>query len=224
LKKILIGITTLILTVLLSTAGHANTLSTTAVQLNVSTEGIGGTLTTAIIPGALNINLGVSRFNYGAHFSADGTRFKGDATLGAVPITLSYYPLGGGLSLSAGLIFNQNSVKVSGQPEDGTFTINHVTYTAAQVDHLDGKTHFNAVAPYIGIGWGNPVSAGSPWDFVVNAGAMYEGNTSVSLSASGVGANPAIARDVKETQDEVNNKLNFLNWWPVVSMGVSYRF
>jgi len=211
----------------LSTAQAANPFhDRVAVGLGLGTEGIGGTVTAAVIPGRLNVNLGVSRFDHNFNFTADNANFNSKLTLGGEPITLSYYPFHGyGFNVQAGIIINQNSANVTGQPNaGGTYTINGATYTAAQVGTLSGKTNFNTVAPYIGVGWGNPVFGSSRWTFMANAGAMYEGNPNVTLSATGAAANPQLASDVRAAQNSVNSKLNFLNWWPVVSVELAYRF
>lgn len=204
---------------------HANAspLSTFAVQLGVGTEGIGVTLTKAVLPGTLNINLGGSTFNYGTHLNADGTEFKGHATLSAIPITLSYFPFHHGFNLNAGIVFNLNNVSGSPQANFGTYKFNNTIYPATEVGSLTGKTHFNAVAPYVGIGFGNPVSKGSRWNFVANFGVMYEGNPNLTLYSSGASSNPALAKNIKTTQTQLNNDLRLLNWWPIISFGVSYR-
>ncbi len=197
-----------------------------AIGLGLGSEGIGATLTAGVIPGHLNLNVGFSRFSYNYNFTDLDAHFNSHLVIGGEPLTLSFYPLAGvGFNIDAGVIINQNAADVTGVPEvGGSYTINGRTYTASEVGSLTGKTHFNTVAPYVGIGWGNPVYGSSRWTFVANAGAMYEGNPGINLTATGAISNPQLASDVRETQNSLNSRLNFLNWWPVVTVGLTYRF
>ena len=204
---------------------HATvTMPPVAVSLGIGTEGISGGISTQIMPRTLNLNIGLSRFEYNSHFTADNANFSSHLRLGAIPIVLAWFPFHGNFSLNAGVYINQNQVSATATPAvSGSYTINGNTYTASQVGSLSGKTHFNVAAPYVGVGWGNPFDGGR-WTFLANAGAMYEGNPKVRLSATGAASNPQLAADVAAAQRSVNSKLNFLNWWPVVTFGGAYRF
>lgn len=195
-----------------------------AVSLGLGTEGIGALLSAQLIPRTLALNIGFSRFNHDFNFTADKARFDANLRLGAVPIVLSWYPFHGNFSVDAGVFINQNRVAATGVPEaGGTYRINGDSYTAAEVGTMTGTTDFHVAAPYVGIGWGNPF-AGGRWTFLVDAGAMYEGSPRVNLHATGAATNPQLAADVASLQNSVNHQLDFLNWWPVVTIGVAYRF
>lgn len=205
-------------------AHAAVTMPPVAVNLGVGTEGIGGGISTQLVPHTLNLNIGLSRFGHNFHFTADNANFSSHLRLGSIPIVLAWYPFHGNFSVNAGVYINQNQVSATATPDaGGIYTINGNRYTASQVGSMSGKTHFNQVAPYVGVGWGNPFDGGR-WTFLANAGAMYEGNPQVRLSATGAASNPKLAADVAAAQHSVNSKLNFLNWWPVVTFGVAYRF
>lgn len=205
--------------------GHAASLkNNVAVSLGLGTEGIGGQVSAQVVPHTLNLNLGFSRFGHDFSFTADNAKFNSHLRLGAVPIVLSWFPFHGNFSLDAGVFINQNRVSATGVPaSNGTYTINGSTYTASQVGTMTGTTNFNTAAPYVGIGWGDPFDGGR-WSVLLNAGAMYEGSPHVDLNATGAASNPQLASDVQAAQHSVNQKLSFLNWWPVVSVGVAYRF
>jgi hypothetical protein len=195
-----------------------------AVSLGVGTEGIGGELAVPLIRHTLNLNIGYSGFSDNFHFTADQANFHAKLRLGAVPLVLSVYPFHGNFSLDAGANINFNQVSAIATANYGaTYTINHTTYTAAEIGSLSGKTHFNTVAPYVGIGWGDPFEGGR-WTFLANAGAVYEGAPAVRLIATGAASDPRLASDVAAAQNSVNHQLNFLHWWPIISIAVAYRF
>ena len=60
--------------------------------------------------------------------------------------------------------------------------------------------------------------------FFSNVGAIYQGAPNVSLTATGAAANPLLASDVQAEQNSVNNKISGYQWWPVMGVGLMYRF
>lgn len=226
LRKTLVAASSVAALCLAVATAHASqsAFSNVAVGLGIGTDGVGVVATTSVIPGRLNVNLGVSDFSHSFSFNADDSRYHADLRLGAVPLTLSFYPFGGNFSVDAGAFINLNRASITGIPQaDGTYTINGHVYTGSEVGSVTGATHFNQVAPYVGIGWGNPL-AGGPWTLRVNAGAIYEGSANVSLSATGAANNPQLASDVNAARASLNDHLSFMNWWPVVTIGISRRF
>lgn len=202
-----------------------------SVGLGIGSEGIGGQASLALVPNTLNFNIGFSRFRLRRSFYTGGVDYLGKATVGGVPLTLSYFPFHASsdgwlraVNVTGGMFINQNQVSVLARPSYGTYMFNGHTYTAAEAGSVSGHTNFNAVAPYLGLGWGNPVAPNSHWTLDLSAGVMYEGGANVSLKATGAAANPALAADLVGEQNSINNKLNFLDWWPMVSVGLNYHF
>lgn len=210
------------------TAAHASSMPFTqyAVGVNAGTTGIGGTVTTDILPGRINLNLGFSGFGKGATIHADGVRYHGDVRLGGGSAILAFYPFKDyGFNLDAGMFINRMRVLADGRPDSGSsYTINGNQYTAAQVGSLHGQTHYRTVDPYFGVGWGNPIAGNSNWTFMFNAGVIDQGNADTSLDATGAANNPKLASDIEAQRHSLNHELHWLGWYPVVTLGVSYRF
>ena len=194
-----------------------------AAGLGVGTEGVGIQGTTAIIPKTLNLNVGFDYLHLSHSFHTSNVHYNAGVNLQGEPITVSWFPFQGNLNLTAGVFINQNGFNVTGTPTGGTYTFNGHTYTASQVGSLTGKTHFNGAAPYVGIGWGDPMDGGR-LTFTANVGAIYQGAPNVSLTATGAAANPQLASDVQAEQNSVNSKVSGYQWWPVMGVGLMYRF
>lgn len=60
--------------------------------------------------------------------------------------------------------------------------------------------------------------------FTANVGAIYEGAPNVSLTAPGAAANLQLASNVQTEQNSLNNKVSGYQWWPVMGVGLMYRF
>ena len=194
-----------------------------AAGLGVGTEGIGIQGTTAIIPKTLNLNVGFDYLHVSQSIHTSNVNYNAGVNLQGEPITVSWFPFQGNFNLTAGVFINQNGFNVTGTPTGGTYTFNGHTYTASQVGSLTGKTHFNGAAPYVGLGWGDPVDGGR-LTFTANVGAIYEGAPNVSLTATGAAANSLLASDVQAEQNSLNNKVSGYQWWPVMGVGLMYRF
>ena len=202
---------------------HSAQAADIAVAVKASTLGLGGEIVTNIVPAMVNARLQVNGFNYNT--TVNGTDFKADASLklfsaGAIA---DYYPFAGKFRLSAGVYYNANKFSVTGTPTAaGTFDFNGTTYTAASVGSVTGTVNFNKVAPYIGLGWGDSVSEGSPFGFSFEMGALYQGTPKATLSSSIT--NPLLAADLEAERVKLQNDLNNFKFYPVISMGVNYKF
>lgn len=74
---------------------------------------------------------------------------------------------------------------------ESTTTIGNTVYTSAQVGALNGKLDFDKVAPYVGIGWGNPFGKSSRWSISLDLGTMLQDSPNVELNANGLLASNA---------------------------------
>ncbi|MCE2907132.1 MAG: hypothetical protein LW814_19325 [Anabaena sp. CoA2_C59] len=87
----------------------------------------------------------------------------------------------------------------------------------------------NSVAPYLGIGWGNAVKPGKHWGFSTSLGLMFAGSPKVVLTPEfAPGTRPALKEQINNNIEAERKKqesdLNWLNIYPVFSLGVSYQF
>jgi hypothetical protein len=78
----------------------------------------------------------------------------------------------------------------------------------------------NSLTSYAGLGWGNPLRAGSRWSFSLDLGAFGGGVVSYSTAPEDPGASTSAAR---ASRDSGNLRVRS-TWEPVVATGLSYRF
>ena len=156
--------------------------SALAIGPEIGTTGIGVQVTTPLWPHYLNLTTGYSGFGLSYHGSTQGQGYHGNLRLGGAPVYLSAYPFPLPFHLDAGFFINQNRIDVDAKPSNGIYTFNGHQYTENMLGPVSGKTHWNTVAPYLGIGWGNPVE-GSHWTFTANAGVILEGGADARIEA-----------------------------------------
>jgi hypothetical protein len=176
--------------------------------------------------------VGYSGFVYHHDISQTDVTYAGKLTFSEFSGLLDWYVLGGGFRLTAGAFGGNSRLDVNGRPTAGTYHIGNATYTAAEVGTLSGQLKFgNSVAPYVGIGWGNPFLAHQRVTLQLDVGAIYGGNPSVSLAAHcGVAAPPGTAAcDQIQSQVPVERRklqqdVTVAKWYPVVNLGLAVRF
>lgn len=130
-----------------------------------------------------------------------------------------------GFRLTGGIVYNGNRLKAK-STLSRNFTIHGRTYTPQQIGEVDGSLDFRPIAPYIGIGYDSGHTQQAGLSFAADVGVLFQGKVRGKInSISGLLANnPQTISDVKdEIVDEVNKK-TIIKAYPVVSLGLNYRF
>ncbi len=213
-----------------------------AITPEISTLGIGAAVTKSITPN-INVKVGVNGLGASRDARLSEVDYNAKVNLFNVSTLAEYYPWkNGGFHLTGGLVFQNNSL--DGSAKNGqTVTIGTRSYNIG--DELGSVTlkakgsFVNSVAPYLGIGWGNAVKPDKHWGFSANLGVMFAGSPKLDLIASssqdintipepfrsGIEARiQTLQNDLEEERKKQENALNWLNVYPVLSVGVSYQF
>jgi len=215
-----------ILAVALALLGSAGRSQAQGVALGVKagTLGAGLDLTIGLAP-VLNLRLGAQGFSLSRTFTEQSITYDGKADLRSAWLLLDIHPGGKGTRVSVGGVYSRNK-GTGASPASGTVTVNGVAYPLALVGTIDGEVTANDVCPYLGLGWGNAVRPGSAVRFAFDIGVLYQGAPKVSLTAHPV--NPALVplffADLEKERQKVEDDASKYKFYPVVNLGLSYRF
>lgn len=207
-----------------------------AVGITAGTAGIGGQVTTSIIP-FLNARVQVQGLSVSHSFDKDGIDYKGKLKLFTAGAFLDVYPFTRVLRLSGGLVSNGNKVKLKATCPN-TCEVGSLQITGDQA-RVDGNLDFKNFSPYLGLGFTNPM-AGWPFYFGFDAGVLFHGKPKPSLLASGSGTvsngqdaprpvadlandsevKAAIAQEQSNLADDVKD----FKFYPVVQFSLGWRF
>jgi hypothetical protein len=192
-----------------------------AVGAKVGTLGAGVELVTNVVPMLVNARVQMNAFNYNKTITDTTVKYDAKLKLFSFGALADFYPLAGKLRLTGGLYYNGNKLSMTGVPTAGTYTINNTVYAPAAGQSVTTTVDFNKVAPYAGIGFGDPVSSGSPIGFNFDLGVLYMGQpkTTVTTNVTGV-----TAADIAAEKQKLDNSLNNMKFYPVASVGVTLRF
>ncbi|WP_412852062.1 hypothetical protein [Ectothiorhodospira shaposhnikovii] len=202
---------------LLATGTTAAADSRFGMAAKVGTTGLGLEGTVGLSE-RVNLRAGLYGFDYSKDFEEEGIDYDGDLKLRSAALLADWHPFGGNFRVSAGAYHNGNELKGKA---DGSLDIGDNTYDAS----LDATIDWRSFAPYVGIGYGNAIR-GSRWSFAMDAGVMFTGSPDVRLrgQVSDPALEDAFNDDLKREEDSLKEELKDVKYWPVLSLGVSYRF
>ncbi|TVQ74762.1 MAG: hypothetical protein EA372_01540 [Chromatiaceae bacterium] len=216
-----IKLAVVVMSVGLLTAGGAAQAGSFALGAKVGTTGLGLEGTYGLRE---NVNLrgGLYGFTYSTDVEETDVDYDADLKLRSAALLADWHPFNGGFRLSAGAYYNGNELTGAARGEldigDGT-----QTYDGS----LDATIDWRSFAPYLGIGYGNAVQGGR-WSFAFDAGVMFTGSPDVSLrgqvETDDDGVRQQFREDVREEERELQDDLDDFKYYPVVSLGVTYRF
>ncbi|HWM91490.1 MAG TPA: hypothetical protein VN493_12060 [Thermoanaerobaculia bacterium] len=202
--------------------GIAGTVGSLGVGLELT---VGGT-------GPLQGRLGLHGYEYSDRREASDIEYDGEANLRTATALLDWHPGSRGFRLTGGLVYNDTEITGSSlPPASGVYDIGGVPVPVAILGTLDGKVEFEPIVPYAGLGWGRaPGSSG--FGVTLDLGVIFQGEGEVTLTPvipAGSPLNNPLAREAlqilldreeRELQDDIAD----YDLYPVVSLGISYRF
>ncbi len=195
-----------------------------AIGAKIGTLGAGVEIVSNVVPMLVNARLQLNGYNLNKTITDTQVSYDAKLKLFSFGALADVYPFAGKFRLTGGLYYNGNKLTMTGTPLAGTYNINGTVYTAAQVGSLTSTVDFNKVAPYAGIGFGDPISSGSPIGFNLDLGVLYMGQPKTAITATGAAANPALAASVAAEKQKLDNALSNMKFYPVASIGVTFRF
>ena len=227
----LIGAVALTLVCLATPAASLASSPDFAVAVRAGTPGVGLDLDLGLSP-AFGMRVGFSGFDINHNIDTSDVNYAGRLKLATVTGLLDWYVFSGSFHLTAGVAGNDTKLDVTGQPSQGTYTIDGHTYSSSQLGSLTGQLKFgNSVSPYVGFGWGNPAGENGRIHFLFDVGAIYGGTPSVNLSAQCGPAAPTgspvcteAQSDLASEEAKLRHKADILRWYPMVSLGIGVRF
>lgn len=175
----------------------------------------------------------------------DGIDYDADVEFASALAMLDYRPFAGGFRVSAGAYSRAPDITLLTRAEDEQYEIGDSEYTAS--GRLDGDIDLGAVTPYLGIGWGG-TTGGTGLGWSVDVGVMLADAPSAEFVANGRACDSslfacdpdgplgfdvndpddpraqAFRSELEDEEDNVEAELEDLRYWPVVSLGVHYRF
>lgn len=109
----------------------------------------------------------------------------------------------------------------------------------ANPTNANGKIVFNRAAPTIAFGFGNlvPRSDSKHFSIPVEFGVAFQGSPKATLGLTGnvcvtspgvncvsAATDPTVQSNVISEQNKINNSMSFFKVYPIISVGIGYKF
>lgn len=137
-----------------------------------------------------------------------------------------YYPWKTGFRVTSGLTFNRNVLSGSGSSRDGAVFGSHA-YSASDLGTMKATVRQGLVNPYLGVGFSTEILP--HLTFSGDAGMLFTGAVHSSLNWSGSSTLPAsfaaeYNSKIGSVRSDFRSKTHSFEYYPVVMLGLGYRF
>ena len=209
--------------------------SSSRVYVDIGTQGLGLGYAHRLTE-SVDGRVGISSLKLSTETKGDanqnGNSFEATAALDLTNLGLyaDWHVFGGGFRLTSGVQVGTNKLDVKGKVSNvNQITLNGNSYTGANNARVDGQINLGSTAPYLGIGYASRGSAESQ-GFSLNFDlGVRLGKADASLKASGFDGLTANQKaqfdsDLAKEQAKLQDKASILKTYPVLALGVSYRW
>ncbi len=164
-------------------------------------------------------------------YIASGVDYQGSLQLRNLLAVVDFHPGGGAFRFSGGLAWNENSLEGVALIED-LLGLGEIPIPFFGFGTFRGEVTVNPVAPYLGFGWGKGSrSSVSGWGFSADFGVLFHGDPEVELTIVDSpffdnlpGAGLFLDFLLEAERRELERELEDFRYFPVVALGVTYRF
>ena len=214
----------LVLSVLLSCGAGCADLGGLAIAGKAGTLGLGGELATGITQN-VNARIGMNMLGFDVEEEIDDVEYDIGLDFSSFSALVDWHVFDGSFRITGGVVSMNHELDLEGTGAPGeTVEIGDGTYTWANVGILSGSVEIDDLAPYVGIGWGDLLSAKKSWGFYCDFGVVFAGSPDVKLTATGAGATPGLPADLVKERDDIKDELEAFEFYPVISLGLFFQF
>jgi hypothetical protein len=209
-----------------------------AVSIKANTLGATAELATPISQ-TLNLRSSFNVLSFNYPFSIDGVRYDAKMHLRSSGTTLDWFPLHGGFHISPGLLYASNRLSAQASVNPGqNFELGSQPFVNSVDDPVHGTSSVvfpHSYAPMLLVGFSNIIArSGRHLSIPLEVGAAYTGAPQINLTLNGTACTTegcVSFADNKQAQDSLKQEVHNLNEdlkrvpvFPILSLGVAYRF
>lgn len=193
-----------------------------ALMAEMGSTGPGMDLVGKITP-SFNWRAGFNAFSGEMDLEIRDLPYETDTDYGLTNFLVDFFPTEKQFRITGGIIYYNYEMELEGDLKVGKgYKVGYHKYSATDIGVMDGKIESDGIAPYAGIGWGNPFSAKSNWSFQCDIGFMAIKEPDVTLTASNPNHRQDLANDLTVERKKIRDDIPEI--YPVISAGFAVRF
>ncbi len=210
-----------------TTGDASQTPSRFALELHGGTTGVGGQaefivndyLTGRVSGDWLGVDVSANTIN----LDDVDIKYAGRGNWTTVGVFADVHPFKSGWFLSGGVFQGNRNASFAGVPTQN-IVIDGMTFTPDQIGTLHGTAKLPGTSPFAGLGWDQAQHSRRGWAFRFLAGAAF-GGPKVTLWDVGPNSGlPIVQQWTLKEEADAQNQVNGYKVYPVVQLGVGYRF
>lgn len=171
-----------------------------------------------------NVRAEFNGVQFSRSFSSGDLHYDGTAHIYHGGLYLDFFPAPDTVSFrfTAGALIGNDNVDATATSPSGTYTINGTPYSTLG-ESIHARARFPTVRPYLGIGFGHTPVAQKGFSAFFDAGVAY-GRPHVNLDVPADIVAEAGAANIEAEERKLQDKADKLRFYPIVKVGVTYRF
>lgn len=189
-----------------------------------------------------NVRAGFNVITYSRGFDKDGIHYDGQLDFKTFEAHYDFFPWAKSFHISGGVLaYTVDPITATASVPGGqSFTLGGVDFISDPANPVtgNGKLSFNRVAPTLTFGFGNlvPRSASKHFSVPVEFGIAFQGAPKATLGLAGsvcdstgatcrsAATDPFVQSQVISEQNKINDSMSFFKVYPILSVGVGYKF
>lgn len=162
-------------------------------------------------------------------------------------VLADWHPFKGSFRFTAGAMKNGSELSLNALNNSSDVNVGNCTYTSSTSNPLrvNGATHYRNLAPYAGLGWGGNLNGAPGFFATADVGVLIVGASNITLNASGqavtksgpvtecgvpgvtvtnASTDPNVQNQLAKDQRKLNDNVDRFNIFPMISVGIGWRF
>lgn len=191
-----------------------------AVAPKAGTLGLGTDLIVQVTP-ELHTRLGINALDAEFDLEFSDIDYKANFDLLSYSAMVDWHLFKNPFRVSGGVLFNESEADFKADTANN-YQIGNNSYTANDVGTLRADLDYDQqIAPYLGIGWGNPFDQEKRVGLMCDFGVVYTDTPNVTLTHTNGGVSSG---DLRSEEDKIRDDLDKIKFYPVLSVSVYIRF
>jgi hypothetical protein len=202
----------------------------------------GGVEAAARVTHRTNVRAGFNIIGYSRGFDKDGVSYDGHVGFKTVEAHYDIFPFAGSFHISPGVLaYIGDPISASAAVPGGqSFSLGGTTYYSDETTPVTGrgKIDFDRAAPMATFGFGNliPRKESKHFSLPVEFGVAFQGSPKASLNLAGnvcdapgvncrsIASDSTVQSNIVSEQAKINNSMSFFKAYPIISVGMGYKF
>lgn len=173
----------------------------------------------------LGLRGNVNYLSFGVDETYDDIDYDADLDFNNAGAFVDLRPFSNSFVITGGAYFGDKQLEGTAVPT-GTVEVGNGTFTGAETGTLNLGADADDVAPFAGLGFDTTFQGDGRWGFKILAGAMMSGSPEITLTSTGgtLSDDPDFQAALEEERQNLQDEVDDFELYPVVQVGLTYRF